>query len=84
MRWFVFVQSKGQPYNPKEGNKNFYKGYGCAPMGRHTRKGPPSYILTVCVSADRYCKWTAAGFIVERAKIPQYIVPDLTGFEACA
>jgi hypothetical protein len=41
-------------------------------------------IFLLCVSADRYCKWTAAGFVVERAKIPQYIVPDLTGFEACA
>jgi hypothetical protein len=41
--WFSAVQSKGQPYSPKEGNKNFYKGYGCAPMGRHTRKGACRY-----------------------------------------
>merc|ERR1712224_569606 len=51
---------KGKPYDPKHGPANFYKGYGCTPMGHHTRKGR---------------------FIVDRAKIPQYIVPDLTGFE---
>jgi hypothetical protein len=38
-------------------------------------------------SPGRFCRliaWMAGGFVVERAKIPQYIVPDLTGFEVRA
>ena len=91
----------------KVGPRTFYKGKGCAPTGRHTKKGefaegclfaaavprravllsPSSTaklpVLTVFPSMlfdDPY----TGGYIVEPEKLPQYIVPDLTGFEVCA
>eukprot|EP00124_Ichthyophonus_hoferi_P000974 Ihof_evm6s43 gene=Ihof_evmTU6s43 len=52
--------AKRQIFNPKMGDKNFYKGYGAKSVGSHTRKG--HYIVRLC-------------------KIPEFVVPDLTGFK---
>ncbi|KAG7672633.1 hypothetical protein Ndes2526B_g08839 [Nannochloris sp. 'desiccata'] len=40
--------------------RTYYKGKGCAPTGRHTRKG---------------------GYIIEPWRLPEYILPDLSGFK---
>mmetsp|Transcript_10179 Transcript_10179/g.30619 ORF Transcript_10179/g.30619 Transcript_10179/m.30619 type:complete len:86 (-) Transcript_10179:2447-2704(-) len=45
--------------NSKRGPRNYYKGKGVQPTGRHTRKG---------------------GYILDKLKLPNFVVPDLTGF----
>ena len=47
-------------YISKSNPKDWYKGRGCLPMGRHTRKG---------------------GYIVEKSRIPVFVIPDLENFE---
>ncbi|KNC78212.1 hypothetical protein SARC_09352 [Sphaeroforma arctica JP610] len=45
--------------HPKQGNKNFYKGYGAKSSGRLTTLGK---------------------YIKQAHKIPNFVVPDLAGF----
>eukprot|EP00123_Amoebidium_parasiticum_P005662 comp16810_c0_seq1/m.15210 comp16810_c0_seq1/g.15210 ORF comp16810_c0_seq1/g.15210 comp16810_c0_seq1/m.15210 type:complete len:113 (-) comp16810_c0_seq1:597-935(-) len=59
LRGFLRGARRG-PLSPKQGNKNFYKGYGAKSTGWHTRKG---------------------GYMVSPLKIPEFIIPDLTGFK---
>ena len=56
----ALLGAKRKTLTSKMGNKNYYKGKGGKPMGRHTKKG---------------------GYIIEKYRKPDYIVPDLTDFQ---
>ena len=87
--------------------RTYYKGKGCAPTGRHTRKGerekhsafkvelmclwrataqvagPPFFCWQLSETEEgllTLCFFVVGGYIIEPWRLPEYILPDLSGF----
>lgn len=70
----------------KLGPKGYYRGKGVPSVGHHTRKGEAAENLCMCGPllivglANTLCFLCAGGYIILKDRLPNYVVPDLTGF----
>ena len=81
--------------NSKIGPREYYKGKGAKSTGSHTSKGINSRARLLFASAydeeaaflravgnvGRGCARSAGGYKLQKEKLPQYVVPDLTDFK---